>query len=108
WEPAADAHDTVPAILHTATGDVYLDVEAVHAAPGSPCVANPSGAWFEAHVTGSPSRICPGSTLDAVRMRAVALPGVSLLWLALLLFVVHMALRMGPTAEPLGARQASA
>jgi len=94
WEPQAEAHFPTPSTLHSWQGDVYLDVEAVHIAAGGNCVgpSHPDGAWIEAYKSGSPSRACSGDTVDRVRLKAVELPGLGLLWLALVLLVFHMGL----------------
>ncbi len=100
WEKAAGAHYPLPATLHRWHGDIYLDVQAVHVGAGGMCLApgDANGTWIEAYRAASTGRACAGDHIDAVRFKAVDLPGIALLWLALLLLVFHMCLLL--FAEP--------
>ncbi|MES2154339.1 MAG: cytochrome c biogenesis protein CcsA [bacterium] len=102
WEEVAQAHYPTPATLHRWNGDLYVDVEAVHIAPGATCLGpgHPDGAWIEAYKAGSPSRACSGDPIDQVRVHAVDLPGLGILWLALLLLVLHMGFLLFCDAGP--------
>jgi hypothetical protein len=99
WEPQAQSHFPLPATWRTETGDLFVDVEAVHIAAGSPCLgAQAQGAWVEAYKSSVPGRVCPGATVDQVRLHAVALPGLGLVWLAFAVGAGSMALLLG--ADP--------
>jgi hypothetical protein len=103
WEAQSQAHFPLPATWRTATGDLYVEVEAVHVAPGSPCLgADAQGAWVEAYKSSLPSRVCAGATIDQVRLRAVELPGLGLVWLAFALGVGSMALLLAADPRPPG------
>ncbi|HEX2066220.1 MAG TPA: cytochrome c biogenesis protein CcsA, partial [Candidatus Thermoplasmatota archaeon] len=103
WEAQAQAHYPLPARWVTPTRDLYLEVEAVHVAAGSPCLGSQEeGAWIEAYRASLPGRACPGATLDQVRLRAIVLPGVGLVWLAFLLGVGSMALLLAADPHPHG------
>jgi len=107
WERMAGAHFPTPATARTWTGDLDLDVSAVHVAAGAACLgpSHPDGAWLERNRAGSPSRICGGDPIDAVRFRAASLPGLGILWLALAVGVGSMALLLA-TAGPATSRAA--
>ncbi|HUR61393.1 MAG TPA: cytochrome c biogenesis protein CcsA [Candidatus Thermoplasmatota archaeon] len=94
WEPQAQAHFPLPATWRTLTGDLFVDVEAVHVAAGSPCLGarQAEGAWVEAYKGSVPGRVCSGATIDQVRVHAVTLPGLGLVWAAFVLGVASMAL----------------
>jgi cytochrome c-type biogenesis protein CcmF len=92
WEPQAQAHFPLPATWRTAAGDLYVEMEAVHVAAGGSCLGDhPEGVWVEAYKASLPGRVCAGSPIDQVRLTAVSLPGLSVVWLALALGVSSMA-----------------
>ncbi|MEK6985947.1 MAG: cytochrome c biogenesis protein CcsA [Candidatus Thermoplasmatota archaeon] len=101
WEAPLQTHLPRPAIARTWTSDLYLDVEAVHIAGGGPCAPDhPDGYWLRAYQAQVPSRACSGATLDQVQVRAVALPGLALLWGGLVVGIVALAARMGAERRP--------
>ncbi|MCA1819726.1 MAG: cytochrome c biogenesis protein CcsA, partial [Halobacteriales archaeon] len=111
WEQDAGAYYPLPSTARSWSGDFYLDVEAVHVAAGSPCLGgHPGGAWVEAYRAGSPSRVCGGDRIDAVRATVASLPGIGLLWLALAVGVAGMAALMAsqPIEDPAARRRAAA
>ena len=101
WEENAGSHYPLPTTLRTWTGDLYLDVSAVHVAAGSTCLgpSHADGAWVEAYRAGSPSRVCAGDRIDAVRATVAVLPGLGLLWLALAVGVSSMALLLATSTD---------
>jgi cytochrome c biogenesis factor len=106
WEPQSQTHYPLPATWRTATGDLYVELEAVHVVAGSPCLgSSPGGAWVEAYKGGVPSRVCAGALVDQVRLRAVDLPGLGLVWLAFALGVGAMALLLATDPDPPRPRQ---
>lgn len=101
WEAQSQTHYPLPATWRTATGDLYVEVEAVHVAAGSPCLDPSSGgAWVEAYKGAVPSRVCAGAAVDQVRLRAVTLPGLGLVWLAFALGAGSMALLLAMDPRP--------
>jgi cytochrome c-type biogenesis protein CcmF len=96
WQKTAGSHYPLPVTLRTWSGDFYVDVIALHVAPGAHCLGptHSEGAWVQAYRAGSPSRICSGDAIDAVRLNAASLPGLGILWLALAVAVGSMALLM--------------
>ncbi len=104
WEDQVQAHLPRPAIARTWTTDVYVEVEAVHAAAGGPCAPDhPDGYWIQAYQGQVPSRVCTGAAVDAVKVRAVTLPGLGLLWGGVALAVLAMGLRLAlarPASAP--------
>ncbi|MEA3189926.1 MAG: cytochrome c-type biosis protein CcmF [Thermoplasmata archaeon] len=93
YEETAGAHFPTPAALRLWDGDLYLEVEAVQAAPGSPCARDGAAYWVESYQGGP--RLCEGHPVQAVRVEAVHLPWLGLVWLALALGVLAMVLVMG-------------
>jgi cytochrome c-type biogenesis protein CcmF len=101
WEPQSQTHFPLPATWRTATRDLYVEMEAVHVAAGSPCLgASAGGAWIEAYKGAVPSRVCAGALVDQVRLHAVDLPGLGLVWLAFALGVGSMALLVAADPRP--------
>lgn len=82
WEfhRGAQAHLAVPEIRTHVASDLYLDLQAAHVAPGGPCPNAPEGRWINAFEAQAVGRLCTGDTVDQVRVRAVSLPGLSVLW----------------------------
>jgi hypothetical protein len=96
WEEQVGAHLPRPAIARTWTSDLYVEVEAVHVAAGGPCAPDhPDGYWIQAYQGQVPSRVCTGAAIDAVKVRAVGLPGLAVLWGGAAVGVLALVLRMG-------------
>ncbi len=87
WEDQVGAHFPLPATLRTWDRDLYVQVESVTLAPGA---CPESGGTVEAYQASG--RVCLTDTVESVRLTAKTLPGISLVWAALALFVSYMAL----------------
>ena len=88
WEPQVGAHFPLPATLRAWNGDVYVNVDSVHVSQ-SPC-SDPR--TIEAYQAANPPRACAADTVDRVALQATWLPGLGVVWTALALFVLSMAL----------------
>jgi hypothetical protein len=95
WEPQVGAYFPHPGTLRTATGDVYVNLNSVHVA-SSPCS---DARTVDAFQAASPPRLCSADVVDSVHVTAAWLPGVGLLWTALALFVLSMALVMAASSR---------
>lgn len=95
WEPQVGAHFPLPATLRTWNGDVYLNVDSVHVAE-SRCSDARTIAAYEA---ANPPRACADDVVDRVVVEATWLPGLGLVWTALALFVLAMALILAADAS---------
>ncbi|MHB1261215.1 MAG: cytochrome c biogenesis protein CcsA [Thermoplasmatota archaeon] len=102
WERQVGAYFPLPATLRAWNGDAYLNVDSVHIAE-SRCSGERT---IEAYQAANPPRACAGDSIDRVTVAAAWLPGLGVVWAALALFVVSMALilradaaRSGPGAE---------
>jgi cytochrome c biogenesis factor len=104
WEPQVGAHFPLPATLRTWTGDVYVNVDSVHVAR-SACSDERTIAAYEA---ANPPRACAGDTIDRVTLDVTWLPGLGLVWTALALFVLSMALILRADAALAEAARSSA
>lgn len=94
FESPLGAHLALPEIQSHGDGDVYMDLEAVHVAPGGKCPNAPDGRWVEAFAAQNLGRLCQGDAVDAIRVKVAWLPGVGVLWGAWvlgLLAVIQMA-----------------
>ena len=85
YEPDLQAHFPLPATLRRWDHDLYVHVESVDVGPGT-CFT--SGSTVEAYQASG--QICPADGITGARVTAVVLPGLSLMWAALLLFVLFM------------------
>jgi len=90
WEGQVGAHFPLPATLRLWSGDLYLNLDAVHVA-ASACS---DARTIQAYQAANPPRACAGDTVDGVTVDATWLPGVGLMWTALALLLLAMALLM--------------
>src|SRR5688572_5282265 len=88
WEPQVGAYFPHPHTVRTWRGDVYVNVLSVHVAES----ACSEPRTVQAYQAGNPPRMCHGDRIDRVEVEAIWLPGVGLMWAALALFVLSMAL----------------
>ncbi len=103
WERQVGAYFPLPATLRAWNGDAYVNVDSVHISE-SRCSGERT---IEAYQAANPPRACAGDNVDRVTVAAAWLPGLGVVWTALALFVVSMALilradaaRSAPGAEP--------
>jgi cytochrome c biogenesis factor len=95
WEPSADAHFPLPTTVRFWERDLYVSIDAIHAAEGA-CGGE---RWIEAYQGANPPRLCAGDPIDAIQVDAVSLPMLGLVWAALFLFVGYMGLLMATAAR---------
>ncbi|MEA3166981.1 MAG: Cytochrome c-type biosis protein CcmF C-terminal, partial [Thermoplasmata archaeon] len=95
WEGQVGAHFPLPATLRTWTGDVYVNVDAVHVA-ASGCSDERTIAAYEAS---NPPRACANDSIDRVTVQSTWLPGLGVVWTGLALFVLSMALILRASSE---------
>lgn len=88
WEPQVGAYFPHPSTLRTWRGDLYVNVVSVHVA-SSPCSDERT---VQAYQAANPPQMCTADRIDRVTLEATWLPGVGLMWTALALFVLAMAL----------------
>jgi hypothetical protein len=96
WEPQVGAYFPHPSTLRTWRGDLYLNIDAVHVAE-SPCSGERT---IQVYQGANPPQMCSADTIDRVTVQATWLPGVGLMWTALALFVLAMALTLAADREP--------
>jgi cytochrome c biogenesis factor len=94
WEGQVGAHFPLPSTLRLWNGDLYLNVESVHVSE-SRCSGERTIAAYEA---ANPPRACAGDTVDRVVVQATWLPGLGLVWTALAIFVLSMAVILRASA----------
>jgi cytochrome c biogenesis factor len=95
WEGQVGAHFPLPATWRSWNGDLYANVDAVHVQPGA-CSDARTVAAYEA---ANPPRACAGDAADRATVEVTWLPGLGLMWLALALFVLSMAVLLRAAAE---------
>jgi cytochrome c biogenesis factor len=98
WESQVGAHFPLPSTMRLWNGDLYLNVDSVHVSE-SRCTGERTITAYEA---ANPPRACAGDTVDRVVVQATWLPGLGLVWTALALFVLSMAVILKASAS--GAR----
>ncbi len=88
WEEQVGAHFPLPATLRLWDRDIYLNVESVRIAETT-CGAD--NRTIDAYQAATPPRACTTDTVDRVAVQVISLPGLSLVWAALVLFAFYMA-----------------
>ncbi|MHB8632869.1 MAG: cytochrome c biogenesis protein CcsA [Thermoplasmatota archaeon] len=88
WESTAGAHFPWPGVLRTWSHDVYADVESVHVAggAGSCSLGGQNVVMYQAA-----ARLCATDRLDGAAVAVTVLPGLGLVWAALMLGLFYMA-----------------
>ena len=88
WEGQVGAYFPLPVTLRTWNGDAYLNVNSVQIAE-SGCS---DSRTISAYQAANPPRACAGDSIDRVTVKTTWLPGLGVMWAALALLVLSMAL----------------
>ncbi|MGB0653474.1 MAG: cytochrome c biogenesis protein CcsA [Thermoplasmatota archaeon] len=84
WEPQTASHYPLPATLRFWHSDLYFDLDAICFDPDGDC--EDLADWITSYEAGP--RILEGQEASKVRLHALALPGLSLVWSGLALLVI--------------------
>ncbi len=85
WEPQTGSHYPLPATLRLWHSDLYFDLDAVCIDPAGEC--QDTRDWVTSYQ--SSQRLVEGQEVTKVRLHALSLPGLSLVWAGFALFLFH-------------------